>query len=94
MYGVLVEEDFGCSRDELRERLARRGIETRTFFIPIHLQPIYYRAYRGQTYPVADALCQKGMYLPSGATLSDADVDYVAESLARAQRGSARDTKD
>src|SRR5262245_66172046 len=28
----------------LRRRLARRGIETRTFFIPIHLQPIYYAA--------------------------------------------------
>jgi perosamine synthetase len=89
MYGVLVEEAFGCSRDELRARLARRGIETRTFFIPIHLQPIYYRAYRRQSYPVAEALCRKGMYLPSGATLSEADVDYVAESLARAQAGSA-----
>jgi len=94
MYGVLLEEAFGCSRDELRERLARRGIETRTFFIPIHLQPIYYGAYRAQTYPVAEALCQKGMYLPSGATLSEADVDYVAQSLARAQRGSTGDTKD
>jgi perosamine synthetase len=89
MYGVVVEETFGCSRDELRERLARRGIETRTFFIPIHLQPIYYRSYRGQSYPVAEALCRKGMYLPSGATLSEADVDYVGESLARAQGGSA-----
>jgi perosamine synthetase len=84
MYGVLVEEAFGCSRDELRERLARRGIETRTFFIPIHLQPIYYRAHRGQRYQVAEALCRKGMYLPSGATLSEADVDYVVESLANA----------
>jgi len=89
MYGVLVEDDFGCSRDELRARLARRGVETRTFFIPIHLQPIYHRAHRGESYPVAEALGRKGLYLPSGATLSEAEVAYVAESVAAAQRGAA-----
>jgi len=31
---------FGISRDELRRRLAARGVETRTFFVPLHLQPI------------------------------------------------------
>jgi len=87
MYGVLVEESFGCSRDELRRRLAREGIETRTFFIPIHLQPIYYRQHRGAAYPVAEALCRKGMYLPSGATLTESQVDFVADAIMRAQGG-------
>jgi perosamine synthetase len=87
MYSILVEDDFGCSRDELRQRLARQGIETRTFFIPIHLQPIYHRAHRGRPYPVAEALCRKGLYLPSGATLSESDIDFVAEAIRRAQRG-------
>ena len=86
MYGLLVEDDFGCTRDELRRLLANEGIETRTFFIPIHLQPIYYRKYRGQTYPVAEALCRKGMYLPSGPMLSDAHVETVAQAIVRAQR--------
>jgi perosamine synthetase len=85
MYGIVVEDDFGCTRDELREHLAREGIETRTFFVPIHLQPVYYRAYRGQAYPVAEALCRKGMYLPSGGMLSDAEIDTVAEAIVRAQ---------
>jgi perosamine synthetase len=89
MYGVLVEAGFGCSRDELRRRLARQGIETRTFFVPIHLQPIYHRQHRAGSYPVAEALCRKGMYLPSGATLTDSDIDFVAEAIARAQRGPA-----
>ncbi len=88
MYGVLVLDDFGCSRDELRRRLARQGIETRTFFVPIHLQPIYYRYYGGQAYPVSERLCRQGLYLPSGPGLSDADIDSIADAVARSQRGS------
>jgi len=84
MFGLLVEKEFGCSRDELRAFLANAGIETRTFFIPIHLQPIYFETYRGQRYPIAEALCQKGMYLPSGPGLTDAEIQYIAKTIERA----------
>jgi perosamine synthetase len=85
MYGILVEEEFGCSRDELRRRLAQQGIETRTFFIPIHFQPIYFAQFKGQRYPVSETLCQKGMYLPSGAGLTESEVRFVAEAVAQAR---------
>jgi perosamine synthetase len=85
MYGIVVEDAFGISRDELRRRLARRGIETRTFFIPIHLQPIYYELFRGQRFPVAEELCRRGLYLPSGATLTEAEVAYVCKAVAEAR---------
>jgi perosamine synthetase len=85
MYGVVVEDGFGISRDELRRHLARRGIETRTFFIPIHLQPIYYEMHRGQRFPVAEELCRRGLYLPSGATLTEAEVAYVCDAVAEAR---------
>ena len=86
MFGVVVEDAFGITRDELRRRLARRGIETRTFFIPIHLQPIYYKAFKGQRFPVAEELCQRGLYLPSGATLTEVEVSVVCEAVAEARR--------
>lgn len=86
MFGMLVKEEFGCSRDELRVWLASQGIETRTFFIPIHLQPIYLERYRNESYPVSESLCQRGMYLPSGATLTEVDIRFVAEAVARAPR--------
>jgi perosamine synthetase len=88
MYGVRVGDAFGCSRDELRRRLARKGIETRTFFVPIHLQPIYFRRFQGQgSYPVAEELCRTGLYLPSGPTLTDGEIRYVAEQVAAAAGG-------
>jgi perosamine synthetase len=82
MYGILIEaESFGMSRNELREVLAGRGIETRTFFIPIHYQPIYYEAYRGRSFPVAEELCAQGLYLPSASSLTAPQVRYVAEAI-------------
>ncbi len=89
MYGMLVEDAFGITRDALRRRLARRGIETRTFFIPIHLQPIYYRAYRRERYPVAEELCRRGLYLPSGATLTEAEIAYVCDAVREAREEEA-----
>jgi perosamine synthetase len=85
MYGIVVEDGFGLSRDELRRRLARRGIETRTFFIPVHLQPIYHPQFQSQRYPVADDLCLRGMYLPSGATLTASEVSYVCDAIEEAR---------
>jgi perosamine synthetase len=84
MFGMQVKDDFACSRDQLRNWLASQGIETRTFFIPIHLQPIYFDKYRDESYPVAERLCQRGMYLPSGASLTEADVRVVAEKVGQA----------
>ena len=81
MYGMLVEDAFGISRDELRRRLARRGIETRTFFIPIHVQPVYHEQFRGQRYPVAEELCRRGLYLPSGATLTEGEIAYICDMV-------------
>jgi perosamine synthetase len=85
MVGITVGDAFGCSRDDLRRRLAARGIETRTYFVPIHLQPAYFHAHRGGCFPVAEELGRTGLYLPSGPALSDADIAYVADEVARAR---------
>jgi perosamine synthetase len=86
MFGLTVDAArFGCTRDELRRRLAARGIETRTFFVPLHIQPAYFRAHRGESYPVAETLGRTGLYLPSGPALSDADIAYVAREIRRAR---------
>jgi perosamine synthetase len=86
MFGLTIDAAaFGCTRDELRRRLARRGIETRTFFVPMHIQPAYFRAHRGESYPTAERLGATGLYLPSGPELSDTDVAYVAREIRRAR---------
>ena len=52
MYGILVDaQTYGMNRDGLRKVLADHGIETRTFFIPMHCQPVYCRNSSGPTLP-------------------------------------------
>jgi perosamine synthetase len=82
MFGVRVEDSFGIGRDELRRRLASAGVETRTFFVPMHLQPIHHRRFAGQRYPVAEQLGRTGLYLPSGPGLEDDEIAYVADAVA------------
>jgi perosamine synthetase len=84
MYCVLVRKDFGMNRDALRQFLWCEGIETRTFFIPLHLQPIYYRVFQGQRFPVAESLCKEGFYYPSSASLTKADIRFITEKTKEA----------
>jgi perosamine synthetase len=78
MYGVMVQPEFGLNRDELREQLAKRGIETRAFFVPMHLQPIYYEKYGQENYPRAEELCAKGFYFPSSSGLTREEIEFIA----------------
>jgi len=87
VFACLVDDGFGCSRDELRRYLAAEGIETRTFFVPIHLQPAYLHDHRGRHHPVAERLGRTGLYLPSGPMLSREDVAAVADAIRRAGAG-------
>ena len=89
MYGILVQDEFGMTRDELRRELARRGIETRTFFIPMHCQPIYYEMFKGERYPVAEEFCRRGLYLPSASSLTRQEIERVVETLRDVQRRGA-----
>lgn len=81
MYSILIQDEFGISRDELRARLAKRGIETRTFFIPIHLQPLYFEKYKNESFPNAEELCLRGMYLPSASSLTEMEIEMICNSL-------------
>ena len=87
MYGVVVTDEFGISRDDLTARLAEAGIETRTFFCPMNQQPCLQRRpdYRHVPSPVADDLWTRGLYLPSAHTLSDESLGRVCDAIAAAR---------
>jgi perosamine synthetase len=81
MYSILIQDNFGISRDDLMKKLELEGIETRTFFYPIHVQPIYANQYQGESFPVANELSRKGINLPSGNNLTADEVTYVCECI-------------
>jgi perosamine synthetase len=83
MYAVLVEREFGLSRDELMRRLREDGVDTRTFFIPVHRQPVFQKTeyYKSLTFPVAEDVSRKGLYLPSGLALTHEQIERTCQSI-------------
>ena len=89
MYGVVVQEGFGMSSDELQTKLRGKGVETRSFFVPMHRQPVFQKLglFQKESYPVADYISERGLYLPSGLSLTKDQIEYVCKSIAEIQKG-------
>jgi perosamine synthetase len=85
MCALVLGDDSPISRDALITRLAADGIETRTWFCPMNLQPCLrdVPGFRPMPHPVAERLWARGLYLPSSPSLDDDEIDRVASALAR-----------
>jgi len=82
MYTVLIEDNFGISRDNLMKILLEKyNIDTRATFCPIHLQPPYKESYKNENYPIAEKLWEKGINLPSGNTLTKEQIKYIVDAI-------------
>jgi dTDP-4-amino-4,6-dideoxygalactose transaminase len=82
---VVDPAGFGADREAIRLALEAQDIESRPLWKPLHLQP----AFAG--YPVVGgAVCaslfDRGLCLPSGSSLADADLERVIATI----RGLAR----
>jgi perosamine synthetase len=82
LYSILVEEEYGISRDELIKELSSMGIDTRPLFPPIHMQPIYNT---GQNLEVAEELASRGLSLPGSSGLQHHEVDRVCRAISTIQ---------
>jgi perosamine synthetase len=83
MYSILIEAEFGMSRDRLMLELEKREMETRIFFIPMHKQPVFQNMglFKGESYPVAEELARKGMYLPSSSGLKEEEIKFICKAI-------------
>lgn len=77
VYGILLK-NFYQSRNQVMEYLAKRGIETRPFFYPVHLMPPYHRKI---SLPVAEMISAQGIILPSSANLLKDNIRQVCQEL-------------
>lgn len=76
MFGILVRDKQ--ERDGLMQHLEDNGVETRTFFLPLHRQPVYKSS---DAFPVAEDLGDRGLYLPSSSHLSAEDKETVVRHV-------------
>jgi pyridoxal phosphate-dependent aminotransferase EpsN len=82
---LVDERRCRVTRDELIAALAELDIEARPLWKPMHLQPVYRDApmYGGA---VSASLFERGLCLPSGSALTNADQERVVETLLAVRR--------
>ena len=81
VYGVVPREPV--NRNLLMKRLRAKGIETRPFFYPLHLQPVI------KNYPwekrfelsIAERIGKQGFYIPIGSHLNSSQQDFITEQV-------------
>jgi len=78
MYSILIEDKIKISRDVLMKRLEEKGIETRPFFVPMHLLPMYSN---NEKLPVAEELARKGLNLPSSVNLEENTINLICDTI-------------
>ena len=81
MNSIMLDENWPLSRDGTMQHLKKNGIETRPFFYPMHILPMYEKLAQHPYFPVADRLSQQGINLPSSATLTKDEVDYICDQI-------------
>lgn len=77
---TLVINRPGVTADAVVKAMSSEGIEARHLWKPMHLQPVFSnaRAFRGS---ISEKLFRAGVALPSGSTLTRADIDRVIDVL-------------
>jgi len=83
VYGTVIEDDLELDSEKAISLLAERKIGTRPFFWPMHEQPVFNRMgfFLRESYPVAERLARRGLYLPSGLGIREEQQEYVAIKL-------------
>lgn len=83
VFGIVLSDDIPYDNREFQKRLAEKGVGSRTFFWPIHKQPVYQNMglFINESYPVAEMLSERGLYIPSGMALTEEQMMKVSEVM-------------
>ena len=80
---ILIDPaEFGPDTHAVRTALEADNIEARPVWKPMHLQPVFKSA-RVAGGAVSERLFARGLCLPSGTAMTEADLDRVCESIRR-----------
>jgi perosamine synthetase len=83
MYGLVLDDGVQFDAAEFANRLHKRGVDTRPFFVGMHEQPVLQRKglFKGEAYPVSENLARRGLYIPSGLTLTESQIDFASDAI-------------
>lgn len=86
VYGIVLSEEAPFDAADFAQRLAKRGVETRPFFLGMHEQPVFreMHLFRRERYPVSERIARRGLYVPSGLALTLEQIEAVCAAVKEA----------
>lgn len=83
MYCIELDTALGITAEDMMRALAKKGIGARPFFLGLHEQPVLHKMglFQNEHYPVTERIARQGLYLPSGLTLKESQVDEVVAAV-------------
>ncbi len=83
MYCVELDESLKIDAATLMHELGKKGIGSRPFFLGLHEQPVLRELglFQDEHYPLTERISRQGLYLPSGMTLTEKQIQEVTSAL-------------
>jgi perosamine synthetase len=83
VYGLLITDPKKGGAKEVMSLLLEKSIGTRPFFCPINKQPFFQNRnmFLSDSYPISENLYENGFYIPSGAGITDYQIERVAKEV-------------
>jgi perosamine synthetase len=79
----VVRVDASLCRDHIVSRMASKGIPTRNYFPPIHLQPFFREqfGFRAGQFPITERVSSSTIALPFHTNLSEWEIEKICVAL-------------
>ena len=83
VYGIVLLDKKANNALSMIKRFESVKIETRPFFYPMHLQPVFQKMgmFKNKSLPNSERLANQGFYLPSGVGIKKEEIETVARYL-------------
>ena len=81
LYTILINSQFGISRNELIDRLKKNGIEARPAFFPLHQMPVYSSYTRNGKFNNSLYISDNGLSLPSFTDITYEEQQAVLDAI-------------
>ena len=89
VFNIYLDNEFPITRDELTKKLKENNIDTRDAFVPINQQKFLidkYKMFTENDCPNANYIMDNGLYLPSGNTITNEEIDFVCDVIKKASQ--------
>ncbi len=85
-FSVVVPDDLKAKRDAIMAHMKERGVESRAYFWPPVHEQHYFRRFADRPLAKTEDLSRRVITLPFFTTITEEEMNYVAETLAEAER--------